>query len=274
MLRSFEAAALPTMVGEWSVAVTDCMTWLNGVGLPSGSLTTGVSSPCSYVPCPTRYNNHTPGTSSAGGPTPDGRCPVGPLPDQHAPLGPYDGPRFYRRLLEFALAGYSASAGWTFWNFESELPDPRWSLLEAHRQGWLPAPNLSDYTPIGMNCGAPDTIFGNLITCLILAVSFLLSCLLLSLMALCASPCVRRLCRRLGLCACAWRCVAPCRWTVQAASGRFLLTAHVQQRQGHPYAVPEDAHEDVPAAPPEAPLPEDSQPCGRARTAGDRESPF
>ena len=39
-LRTYaDATRRAAMVGEWSLATTDCMTWLNGVGLSAGALT-------------------------------------------------------------------------------------------------------------------------------------------------------------------------------------------------------------------------------------------
>ena len=69
-------------VGEWSLAITDCMTWVNGVGLASGAVAGSVPDECEWVACPSTYNEHVHGTSSLGGPTIDGKCPVGPSADR------------------------------------------------------------------------------------------------------------------------------------------------------------------------------------------------
>ena len=74
LLALEKGTGLRAMVGEWSLALTDCATWIDGVGLGIGSLTRSSPESCAYERCPTTYNAHLPGTSSVGGPTPDGSC--------------------------------------------------------------------------------------------------------------------------------------------------------------------------------------------------------
>eukprot|EP00322_Chrysochromulina_rotalis_P001082 CAMPEP_0115833252 /NCGR_PEP_ID=MMETSP0287-20121206/3076_1 /TAXON_ID=412157 /ORGANISM="Chrysochromulina rotalis, Strain UIO044" /LENGTH=561 /DNA_ID=CAMNT_0003286659 /DNA_START=75 /DNA_END=1760 /DNA_ORIENTATION=- len=164
---------LPVMIGEWSLAITNCMTWLNGVGKDFAP-----SSICSRVPCPTRYNELVPKTESVGGPDAEGLCPVGKLPQDGAvPMGPHSPDAFYRLLATSMMAAYErGGGGWTWWNFDCEVADPRWSLFEAHRRGWLPS-NLSTNataTPI-MPCEQGDSFLGDIVAVVIwLAVSFVL----------------------------------------------------------------------------------------------------
>lgn len=159
---------LPILVGEWSIAMTDCMTWLNGVGLPASK---GVT--CHRVPCPTTYNNVTAGTSAVGGPDEEGMCPVGPPPEKVAPWGPLQPEEFYKKMSAYMLSAYATSAGWTFWNFKSEVKDPRWSFFDAQERGWIPA-NLSEgaWNPIALPCEARDSLLGDIFWC---AVAFGLS---------------------------------------------------------------------------------------------------
>ena len=97
--------------------VTDCMVWLNGIGLGSGSLTSTPSAHCEYVDCPSTYNAHVPGTTSAGGPTTDGKCPLGPSEGRVGPIGPMAPAAFFTRFGEYARLSYATGAGWTWWNF-------------------------------------------------------------------------------------------------------------------------------------------------------------
>ena len=136
------------MVGEWSTAMTNCMIWLNGVGLPSEPATE-----CSLVACPNRFGELAPNaTDAAGFPTADGLCPVGRVDESGLPSAPKGGPltndEYYHAFTQAAMSSYETSAGWTFWNFDNEMGDPRWSFFEARRLGWFPA-NLSidAYTP-------------------------------------------------------------------------------------------------------------------------------
>jgi hypothetical protein len=194
-LRSFERhTSLRAMVGEWSLATTDCHAWLNGIGLGSGSLTRTPSDQCQWVRCPSTYNAHIPGTSSEGGPTSDGFCPVGPLPNAQGgtPPGPLSGDAFVRLLGEYARAGYGASAGWTWWNFRSELPDPHWSLFDAIDAGWLPR-NLSSPAQ-APDCSVADTPFGSAIAVAILAAGLAALSVGLAIVVACLSPCCRRRC--------------------------------------------------------------------------------
>jgi glucan 1,3-beta-glucosidase len=147
--RVSDATRLRVMVGEWSTAMTNCHMWLNGVGAPPKSL-----SECSLVPCPQRFGTLPPNASDAAGyPTPvGGLCPVGRLNPRGEPAAPVWGSlsddEFFKTFTRLAMHGYEASAGWTFWNFDNEMGDPRWSFFEAHARGWFPA-NLSTeaYTP-------------------------------------------------------------------------------------------------------------------------------
>lgn len=152
--------------------MTDCIVWLNGVGLASPL----PASSCARVPCPTTYNALVPGTASAGGPATDGTCPVGVLPRDGTPVGPLNATEFYSLLAEYALWAHEASAGWMWWNFQSELDDPRWGLLSAIEHGWLPA-DLSEFSPrrppscddafagLGSNVGQVSLILAGCVGC-------------------------------------------------------------------------------------------------------------
>lgn len=158
-VASQAAESLPTVVGEWSTAVSDCMIWLNGLGVP---VTWSDKSDCGRLPCPTTFSNGSlpafvregrpapPG--AAGGPDEAGMCAVDPFT---APWGPFNYSEFYTAFYAYAMGGYEASAGWFFWNFRNEMGDPRWGFLDAADAGWLPR-SLRGYRPARPDCAAAD----------------------------------------------------------------------------------------------------------------------
>jgi len=110
-LPTVAVSPLSTMVGEWSLATTDCAKWLNGYGTGS------------------RY---------------DGTF------DQSWFLGSCDGENdtrtydpYYRKFLsifaETQMDAYESgsSAGWFFWNFKTETA-PEWNYLKGIEEGWIP----------------------------------------------------------------------------------------------------------------------------------------
>jgi glucan 1,3-beta-glucosidase len=104
-------APLSTLVGEWSLATTDCAQWLNGFG--SGS----------------RFDGTFPGTYKIG------EC---------SGEGDYKqfSPEYKKFLLEFAekqMDAYESgsSAGWFFWNFKTEK-SPQWNYILGLKEGWIP----------------------------------------------------------------------------------------------------------------------------------------
>ena len=209
-LRAYARDVLPVMVGEWSTAVTDCATWLNGLGQASGADATGVHAKCSRVPCPTRFNNLTRGASETGGPDADGNCPTGYAVDSGAPRGPLEAHVFYKRMTEYMLYAYETSAGWTFWNFDNEIGDPRWSFFRAQELGWFPA-NLSHaaYAPPTAKCDEPDSYLGAFTVAAIVTAG----AGVLAGYAACVLVCMTKRCTRLRLSAgrsCASMCPPGC----------------------------------------------------------------
>jgi glucan 1,3-beta-glucosidase len=175
---------LPTIVGEWSLAPTDCMTWLNGYGLGS---VWNPQSACSYVPCPETFGSFPKGQRVAGlegSGAPVGYCPVDPL---HAPRGRLSFDEFYMRFTRYLMKGHERSRGWFFWNFKCEINDPRWCFLAAYDRGWFPK-NLSihAYSPPIPRCDTKDTIFGSYQN----AMGVLMSCAFLFLFIIGSSVCI------------------------------------------------------------------------------------
>lgn len=156
-IRGMATEALPTVVGEWSLAVSDCMTFLNGVGLDSAFTH---PAQCGRVRCPETFGKlpkyvGTKGPlplGSRGGPDAAGMCPVDPL---SAPPGPLGFDEFYTQFAAYAMSGYEASVGWTFWNFKSEVADPRWGFLDMYDKGWLP-PTLDGWNAPVIGCDQAD----------------------------------------------------------------------------------------------------------------------
>ncbi|ORX63859.1 glycoside hydrolase [Basidiobolus meristosporus CBS 931.73] len=105
---------LRTIVGEWSLATTDCTLWLNG--FQKGA----------------RYD----GTFITTEPV----CPSCTCKDEGnvAKFG-----KSYRAFLrEFAekqMDAYEAGYGWIFWNFKAEN-SPQWNYIQGVEEGWIPNP--------------------------------------------------------------------------------------------------------------------------------------
>ena len=128
-IRAMETAVAPVMVGEWSLALSDCATWLNGLGLGSGAVGTGVHGDCSRVACPSRFNNLSEGVSIAGGPDGHGMCPTGLLPSAGGPWGALAPGPFYALLAEYMVGLLTTylltfSTWWAPGPTHSALPTP------------------------------------------------------------------------------------------------------------------------------------------------------
>lgn len=193
-IREVHDQVLPVMVGEWSLALDLCMIWVNGVGIhpdiPPLTRLIG-DGVCQRVTCPTTYNNVTIGTSDVGGPNEEGLCPTGPTLEKVAPLGPLQPKEFYKRFAAYMLSAYSTSAGWIFWNFQSELRDPRWSFFDAQRHGLFPADfSENSWGPIVLPCDTSDSFLGSTISTVRLFVSSML-CLLCCTCCLLCCKCSR-----------------------------------------------------------------------------------
>lgn len=220
-IAEMERTALPTVVGEWSLAISDCMTWLNGMGLDA-SFTR--PSACGRVKCPERFGKLPPFATGSGEPRPqaaiggpdeNGQCPVDPLV---VPRGRLSYDEFYTLFAHYALRGYEASRGWTFWNFHNELQDPRWGFLDAANAGWVPSARLEAFSPPVPPCDSSDAWQG-------LDWHVLLYMTIVSGVALClALPCLA--------CAACGRC--PCQ---AEGRGRFQMMLAAGDGAGVPLRV-------------------------------------
>jgi len=103
---------VPALVGEWSLAITDCAQWLNGYG--TGARFEGQFGGVPYL------------GSCAG--------------RAHVWSGFYDDKykAFLRRYALAQMEAYESGVGWFFWTFKAERA-PDWNYLLGVRQGWIPA---------------------------------------------------------------------------------------------------------------------------------------
>lgn len=151
VIAEFDAASLPVLIGEWSLATDNCAMWLNGF---NDNLPGFPTVPCDWRDCaepymgpeqpgtppdPTRGPQGPVGMAGPNVSTPDhGRCPTDHAwPDDDEVMS-----QLARKKL-FAYGG-KGSAGWFFWNFRTEVTD-RWSFLAAAEKGWLPE-HLDEHT--------------------------------------------------------------------------------------------------------------------------------
>lgn len=105
---------LSTIVGEWSLAITDCAKWLNGYGTGSRYDGTFLNVPfMGHCTGQNDINNLTVWT-----------------PEYKA---------FLREFFEAQIDAYEAgsSQGWFFWTIKTESA-PQWNYLLGLEQGWIP----------------------------------------------------------------------------------------------------------------------------------------
>lgn len=162
----------PVIVGEWSLATDNCAMWLNGF---NDNLPGFPRLPCKYIPCSDPYmGNDQPGApvdntkpiqgpygSGMSGPI-FGYCPVdrdwlkessgNPQTGRDWVRAPPDAPSHlddsdnvmthlaYKKINAFSGIGH----GFYFWNFRTDVNEPRWSYMLALEKGWIPKGNLND----------------------------------------------------------------------------------------------------------------------------------
>ncbi|KAG0669841.1 hypothetical protein C6P45_003236 [Maudiozyma exigua] len=130
----------PAVVGEWSGAITDCATWLNGVGV-------GARYDGSYYNT-TRYS------------TDDE--PVGPCHSQY-PIEQWNETykRDVRQFIEAQLATYDTqTTGWIFWNWKTE-DAYEWDYKQLKDAGLFPSP-LTNFTYFGNDGKLLDSVSASL----------------------------------------------------------------------------------------------------------------
>ncbi|AMD22423.1 HGR084Wp [Eremothecium sinecaudum] len=126
-----EQASHPSIVGEWSGAITDCATWLNGIGI--GSRYDGT------------YYDKLNRSSSENGAL--GTC------QSYKSISEWDSEykTRVRQFIEAQLVSYTNnSKGWIFWNWKTETA-PEWDYLKLVESNLFPHPfdNLTYFYPNG-----------------------------------------------------------------------------------------------------------------------------
>lgn len=109
-VNNIKPRTLWTVVGEWSLAMTDCADYLNGFVRPSQSRWAGQLQGCPARSC-AGQNDYTKFTAQ----------------DR-------------QNLLNFAFYqkdAYAMSRGWFFWTAKAER-SPQWDYILGWRQGWIP----------------------------------------------------------------------------------------------------------------------------------------
>jgi len=109
-----------TVVGEWSLAQTDCADYLNGFVRPSQSRWAGQIQGCTKRSC-AGVNDYTQFTA-----------------EDRAIL---------RNFAYYQKDAYAASRGWFFWTAKTEKNRaPQWDYILGWKQGWIP--HTSDMTVV------------------------------------------------------------------------------------------------------------------------------
>lgn len=130
MLNEAQNLGPNVIVDEWSLAVDNCMMWINGFN----SRVQKSPGQCQSVSCPTlapmAYKNRVITSAEQGlGPTTLGTCPIDNLADIDM-----------KALAQGLIYNYETnSLGWIFWNFKTELESPAWSYFAAVDKGYFPA---------------------------------------------------------------------------------------------------------------------------------------
>ncbi|CAG8635420.1 46468_t:CDS:2 [Gigaspora margarita] len=102
-----------TLVGEWSLAITDCTKWLNGFG--RGARYDG-----------TYENDHGP------------ICPNCTCQGEGNYLNwTNDYKNYLKQYASAQMDAYEAGIGWIFWNFKAEN-SPHWDFMLGISEGWIP----------------------------------------------------------------------------------------------------------------------------------------
>jgi len=101
------------MAGEFSVAVNDCATYLNGVGV--GSRWDGTFPSSTY--------RHSPNSTCVG------------TSDISTYTAEYK--TFMKQFFLAQIEAFEQGAGWFYWNFKTES-SPLWSYFDGVDNGWIP----------------------------------------------------------------------------------------------------------------------------------------
>lgn len=106
-----------TFTGEFSLAVTDCTKWLDGIGRTPRPISDGRPDVCDF------YNQ-----------------PVSTISADYK--------QFLNQYARAQMDAFEQAGGWFFWNFRAEN-SPEWDFLLGLEMGWIPA-NVGQREPF--NC--------------------------------------------------------------------------------------------------------------------------
>jgi glucan 1,3-beta-glucosidase len=141
-LDYYAAAPMPSFVGEFSLAVTDCTIFLAG----------GVNGGCDMAANPDCLYKST--AESISGST--DLCDYYTAPPEEMPDDYKD---FLKNYARAQMDGFEAANGWFFWNFRTEDEHaPDWDYLLGWREGWMPQNASAPETYCGTTTAAETTI--------------------------------------------------------------------------------------------------------------------
>lgn len=143
-ISTMEDAAMPVVVGEWSLATDNCAMWINGF---NDNLPGFPKVQCDYIPCGDKESYlgsefsgikldrtkpiQGPYGTGTSGPS-FGQCPVSNS-KRFEDLGDE---AFFRQLAKKKLNAFTVGHGFYFWNFRTEL-DIKWDFMRLVENGWL-----------------------------------------------------------------------------------------------------------------------------------------
>ncbi|KAJ9060169.1 hypothetical protein DSO57_1033758 [Entomophthora muscae] len=116
---------MPTFVGEWSLASTDCTRYLNG--FMKGSRVAGNFKNHESPRLPARYNFN------------NDKC----AQYDNVRKFPKGQKRFLKKFFKRQISVYeNAGSGWFFWNFKAEN-SPEWNFIMGVKKGWIRIPKTT-----------------------------------------------------------------------------------------------------------------------------------
>ncbi|KAJ9060069.1 hypothetical protein DSO57_1034839 [Entomophthora muscae] len=119
---------MPTFVGEWSLASTDCTLYLNG--FMKGSRVAG------------NFKNHESPRLPANYDFKKDKC----AQYDHISKFPSGQKKFLKEFFEKQISVYeNAGSGWFFWNFKAEN-SPEWNFIMGVKEGWIKIPTTTKNT--------------------------------------------------------------------------------------------------------------------------------
>mmetsp|Transcript_28348 Transcript_28348/g.37078 ORF Transcript_28348/g.37078 Transcript_28348/m.37078 type:complete len:519 (+) Transcript_28348:49-1605(+) len=167
-IAAFEAATgIPVVVGEWSLATDTCALWLTGfnenqAGQPLVE--------CDFVECSEPYwGDALPGWPLDKTKGPRGVVGSGTVNTPLFGLCPVDKvfhneDEFVTKLARAKLHAFDLGGhGWYFWNFKTDLEEPRWDYSRAVERGWFPRTvvELEKDESVTAACGESTTSIKN-----------------------------------------------------------------------------------------------------------------